>query len=211
MEPILSINGCKCTQACPFFSRSSLKKEPLHHWLLWKGEQQLWAHCGSTNPSLIWTTSILLPAPTLHSVLSFSLLPSPQFSPPPPLAILILTLPPPPASSPPKVLLEIYPISFSSSGQNRKGTGSNKTEQQGWDGSSKVIKPRTQTHGSPQGHWGETPGGVGGHFCLCVICWGRHFMCSRWEGWTTRPPTFFSAPTNSAWYLLRLISRNVSF
>ena len=84
MEPILSINGSKCTQACPFFFLQFIKKEPLHCWLLWKGEQQLWAHCGSTNPSLIWTTSILLPAPTLHSVLSFSRLPSPQFSPPRP-------------------------------------------------------------------------------------------------------------------------------
>lgn len=106
MEPILSINGCKCTQACPFFSRSSLKKEPLHHWLLWKGEQQLWAHCGSTNPSLIWTTSILLPAPTLHSVLSFSLLPSPQFSPPPPGHPHSNLAPPLPPPAPPRCCLK---------------------------------------------------------------------------------------------------------
>lgn len=193
-----------------FFFRSSLKKS---HFTTGCCER------GSSSSELIVDPLILHlselrqyccrppPSTPFFHFLCFLLL---NFLPPPP-AILILTLPPPPASSPPKVLLEIYPISFSSSGQNRKGTGSNKTEQQGWDGSSKVIKPRTQTHGSQQGHWGETPGGVGGHFCLCVICWGRHFMCSRWEGWTTRPPTFFSAPTNSAWYLLRLISRNVSF
>lgn len=55
-------------------------------------------------------------------------------------------------SSPPRCSLKSIRSLSPSSGQNRKGTGSNKTEQQGWDGSSKVIKPHTQTQGSPQGH-----------------------------------------------------------
>lgn len=210
MEPILSINGCKCTQACPFFSRSSLKKEPLHHWLLWKGEQQLWAHCGSTNPSLIWTTSILLPAPTLHSVLSFSLLPSPQFS-PPPRPSSFQPCPPLLPPAPPRCCLKSILSLFLPLDKTERVQG---VIRQSSRGGMALVRLLSLAHKHTVRHRATEVRpleGCGGHFCLCVMCWGRHFMCSRWEGWTTRPPTFFSAPTNGAWYPLCLISRNVSF
>lgn len=165
-----------------------------------KKQKQLWVCCGSTNPSFIWTTSILLLAPSFHSCF-LSELHSPLFFllfSPHPLALLTLTIPALKLSFQPCSLPlapqgaawnPSYLFSFLWTKQ-RENTGSNKTEQQGWDGPGKVIKPHTQTHGSPQGHWGEAPMGWGGHFCLCVSVLRRHFMCSCWEGWMRRPPTF---------------------
>lgn len=139
------------------------------------GEQQLQAHCRSTNPSLICTTSILLlgPPTILCFILSlFFLCPSSCLT----LAALASAL------FPLLVCLKYILLFRLFSGQNRQVVGSNKTEQQGWVSSTKVIRAHAQTQlltwrlrWSPMGLEA-----ISADMSVCVL--RKHFMCSCSEG-----------------------------
>lgn len=107
-----------------------------------------------------------------HSLLSLDVSSSTLFSPQPSsltASALQLSFQPCFPLQPPKVPLDIHPICFPYSALNRKGSRSNETEQQGWAGPHRVIKPRTHKHGATEV---RPPGGQGPFlFEHVAMCW----------------------------------------